>query len=369
MDFPKFGNHKPKGYFLYLVMKKIFPLLFFGLCAFEIHAQTLNSPESVEYNPTTQTWFISNNGSGEILESAANGTLSVFASGIGSGPHGMEIIGDSLYVCDGSNLRLYLVSTGALLSNTNLGATFLNGITHDPFGNLFITDFSGKKIYRFTMATGQFNVFVSGLTKSPNGIIYDNVNQRLVFVNWGSNAPIMAVNLADSTTSTLYATTLGNCDGIGMNCQGEFFVSSWSPNRISKFPNDFSSAPVNMNASGLSSPADIYFAQSTDSLGVPNSGNNSVTYYHYASCLNVGVDNMQAGSELTRIFQSGDQLHIELSVYDPTNVLEIFDLNGRLLQRFSAGQAIVWKPENSGVYIISLQTSNGISVEKTVFTK
>lgn len=350
-------------------MKKIFPLLFCGLSAFQVNAQTLNSPESVEYNPTTQTWFISNNGSGEIFERSATGTLSVFASGIGSGPHGMEIVGDSLYVCDGSNLRLYLVSTGALLSNTNLGATFLNGITHDPFGNLFITDFSGKKIYRFTMATGQFNVFVSGLTKSPNGIIYDNINQRLVFINWGSNAPVMAVNLSDSTTSTVYATTLGNCDGIAMNCQGEFYVSSWTPNRISKFPNDFSSAPVNMNASGLSSPADIFFAQDTDSLGVPNSGNNSVTFYHYASCLNVGIDHTVGSSAITRIFQSGDQLHIELSVYDPSNELQIYDLNGRLLHRCSASQALAWKPEHSGVYVITLQTANGISVEKTVFTK
>ena len=135
-------------------------------------------------------------------------------------------------------MKAYNLISAAPIFSINLGATFLNGITHDA-DYLYITDFSAKKIYRFDLVTIAFTVFVTGLAKSPNGIIYDQPNNRCVFVNWGTAAPIMAFDITTAAVSTITTTTLGNCDGIAKDGAGNYYVSSWTLNGISRFNNTF----------------------------------------------------------------------------------------------------------------------------------
>lgn len=279
-------------------MKKICIILFLVAAINAVNAQTYNGPESIEYDTAGDRYFIANSNNGQILARSNSGTLTVFASGMASGPYGLEIVGSTLYACDGGTIKGFDLSSGSQVANVNLSATFLNGITHVGT-DLFITDYSAKKIYRMNTGTNSFNVYVTGLTKSPNGIIYDAGGNRLVFVNWGTNAPIMAVNLSDSTVSTLVTTALGNCDGIAMNCSGQFYVSSWSPNRISRFDNNFVAAPVNMNVTGLSSPADITYNIAEDTLAIPNSGNNTVKFVGYSDCATMSIEkNNSIGFEM-----------------------------------------------------------------------
>lgn len=269
-------------------MKKLNFLFFSLLVSVISYAQSYSGPESVEYDAVGDRYFIANSNNGEIIARDNNGNLTVFVSGLVSGPYGMEIVGNTLYACDGSRIKGFDLSNGSQVANVNLGATFLNGITHKGT-DLFITDFSAKKVYRLNTTNNAFNVYITGLTKSPNGIIYDDINDRLVMVNWGTNAPIYEINLSDSTYTTLTTTSLGNCDGIAMNCSGQFYVASWSPTRISRFDGDFVAAPVNMNVTGLSSPADIFYNQVEDTLAIPNSGNNTVKFVQYSDCLSLGV--------------------------------------------------------------------------------
>lgn len=63
--------------------------------------------------------------------------------------------------------------------------------------------------------------------KTPNGIIYDGANNRCVFVTWGSNSPIQAMSLADSTISTLATSTYSNSDGITRDPAGFWYVTCW----------------------------------------------------------------------------------------------------------------------------------------------
>ncbi|MFN5323292.1 MAG: SMP-30/gluconolactonase/LRE family protein [Bacteroidota bacterium] len=249
-------------------------------------AQSYSSPESVEFDYANNRWFISNNGNGQILtRNSATGALAVFATGIPSGPHGLEIVGDTLYACDGSTLKAYEIQTATLVFNINLGASFLNGITHDNSGNLYITDFSTKRIYRFNTSNRTYSVFVSNTgSASPNGIVFDDANNRCVYVNWGSNAPIKAVDLSTGTVSTLATTNLGSCDGITKDNAGNYYVSSWSTtSKITRFNNDFTASTA-VVTTGLSNPADIFYNVLTDTLGVPNSGTgNNTAYYYFGS--------------------------------------------------------------------------------------
>jgi len=271
-------------------MKNILTLFIFSVLSISVNAQAYNGPESIEYDAANDRWLVANSGNGEIIARANDGTQTVFVSGMSTGPYGIEIVGNTVYACDGGRIKGYDLTTGTQVANVNLGGTFLNGITHIGT-DLFITDFSAKEIYRLNTLNNAFNIYITGLVKSPNGIIYDDINDRLVMVNWGTNAPIIGINLADSTYATLTTTTLGNCDGIAMNCSGQFYVSSWSPERISRFENDFVATPVNMNIVGLDNPADIFYNQVEDTLGIPNSfaSTSTVTFVQYNDCNSLSV--------------------------------------------------------------------------------
>jgi hypothetical protein len=269
-------------------MKHLYLLLFL-LFTLSVNSQTLNGPESIAYDAVNNRYLISNTGSGTILARSASGVLSVFKSGISPAPYGIEIVGNYVYACCSGFIKSFDLSTGTQLLNINTGATFLNGITSDGYTNLFASDFTGKKIYRINTSTSSFNVMAQNLVQSPNGMVYDQAHNRIVFVNWGANAPIKALSLSDSTVTTIATTTLGNCDGLAWNGLDTWYVSCWTGQKIVKFDRDFLNAPVTI-ATGMSSPADIYYNTYSDTLAIPNSGNNTVSFIGFPAITNVNCN-------------------------------------------------------------------------------
>lgn len=255
-------------------MKK-FLLISCCLISTQLWAQSYNGPESVDYDAASNRYFISNTGTGQILARETDGALSVFAT-TGSGPHGLEVIGNEIYACSGSRLKAYDLATGAETVNINLGAGFANGITHKG-DDVFVTDFSNDRIYRYNISSGNFNTYISNFPSTPNGIYYDDIADRMLVVSWGANAPIYQIDLADSSYTIATNTSLGYCDGIAMDNNGDFYVSAWSNDAIHKFAADFTGGPSQV-VSSMSSPADIYYNRTTDTLAIPNSGNNTVVF-------------------------------------------------------------------------------------------
>jgi hypothetical protein len=258
-------------------MKKTLFLLVCILQCSVIFSQTLNGPESIEWDATNTRWLIGNKGNGTILARSKSGTLSNFVTGIPSGPYGIEILGDVLYSCEGGFIRGYNLTSGANVFTLNLNATFLNGLTSDGNNNLYATDFSAKKIFKIDVNAVSFTTLASGLAKTPNGIFYDGENNRCVYVTWGSNAPIMAIDLTTNVTSTILTTTLSNCDGITRDSCGNYYVSSWGNNKLNKFDASLTGTHTVL-PTVLSSPADIdcRFGTTADVVGNTNS-NNTIT--------------------------------------------------------------------------------------------
>tara|TARA_B100000963_G_scaffold271181_1_gene239359 strand:- start:581 stop:1702 length:1122 start_codon:yes stop_codon:yes gene_type:complete len=256
--------------------------IFYLLLGFtSLYAQSYDNPESVDYDSDSQRYFVSNSSQGQILSyDALNDELEIFASGVGSGPHGLEVVGEELFACSGSYLKAYNLITKEQTVIVNLGATFANGITHKG-NNIFISDFVGKDIYRYNKVSGNFNIYIENLPKTPNGIFYDEIQDRLLVVCWGNNAPVYEINMTDSSYSIITNTNLGNCDGITMDNNGDFYVSAWSNNAISKFNSDFSGGST-IVVSNMSNPADIYYNRATDTLAIPNSGNNTVVFVDFS---------------------------------------------------------------------------------------
>lgn len=265
-------------------MKKIQLFVFLIIGAFQLQSQTLTQIESVEYDASQNRFFISNGNS--IIARASNGDLSFFGSE--GATHGMEVLGNHLFTIDGTTIRGFELDTENEVMALNIsGANFLNGMTNDGVSNLYVTDFSGKKIYKIDVAdlsNPSFEIIVNNTISTPNGIVFDGANNRLIFVNWGNNAPIKAVDLTDNSVSTIVSTSVGNIDGIDEDNEGNYYIAYWNPSQIAKYDNAFANPPEIVSTPFLNNPADICYAKEIDTLAIPHypSGTDQVVFVGFA---------------------------------------------------------------------------------------
>ena len=325
-------------------MKKLF--LYLSIFPFLSFTQNYNGPESIEYNPLNQTYFISNSGNGQILELDENNNLSFFVgsdesgNNLNMGPHGLELveeyigtkwIGQILYVCSGG--RLYGYDTyGNQILNYNIGGSFLNGITQKKNlisgqVDLFITDFSEKKLYQYNIDENT-HYEICSFNKNPNGVYYDGITNRLLVVCWGGNAPIYEIDLTNNSYNTLITTGLSNLDGITMDQCGNFYISAWSSNAIHKYNSDFSENEIIID--GLNNPADIFYNQFDNTIAIPNSGNNTVDLINY-NCNNNNIPNYNTTNYvIKRIDLLGREVTkqgFNIEIYDNGFIKKTFLLN------------------------------------------
>jgi len=330
-----------------------------------VYAQTFSNPESVEYDAANNRWLVGQNNSGKVLiYNPTNGVLTDFCVGMTTGPYGIEILGNVLYCCDGSRVKGYDLTSGTMVFNLNLNATFLNGITSDGNNFLFVTDYSAKKIFRINVSANSFNPMAT-IVKSPNGIIYDSANNRCVFVTWGANAPIQAISLMDSTISTLITTTLTNLDGIIRDSQGNWYVSAWGTNSLNKTDAAFSYNPVSVK-NGLSSPADLGINATLDSIGIPNSGSANNVVFHAISNTS-GINDLNNKETLPFPNPSGSRITITLDDMIIDGRIELTDISGKEISSDTAKGNIFYidKGElSTGNYIIRISDRG-----KVVYTK
>lgn len=262
--------------------------------ALPVAAQTLSEPESIEYHARANRYLISNKSGVGILARDAAGVLTTFTSDP-SAPYGIELLAGTLFVLDFSGrVKGYDIDTATPVMNLALtGASFLNGITSNGVDTLYISDFSGKKIYTVDvsdLAAPVQSAPVSTGAATPNGLVFDAAANRLLIATWGNAAKILSLDLVPGATPTaLINTTLSNIDGIALDCNGAIHVAAWSScgtsgGCVRRFDPPFSlTSAANVVANGLSSPADIDYNRVSGDIASPNSGNNTVSF-HPSGC-------------------------------------------------------------------------------------
>jgi hypothetical protein len=287
-------------------------------------AQTPTNIEAAEWNPMTGEWLVSN---GANLLSTPDGENWAYF-GDAQGSHGMEVIDGQLFTASGSTIRAYDAASAAFLGSTNIaGATFLNGMGSRP-GYIYVSDFSGSRIHTVDISDPG-NMVVSTLVANtpctPNGVTWDEAGNRLLFVCWGGAADIHAVDVTSGEVTTVVDNTgLGNLDGIDGDGNGAFYVSSWSPARITRFTDNFATAET-VVATGLASPADISFAAETSILGVANSSNETLTLHDFGTPSSV---NLPAARPACEARWTGDGLEV-MSGQTGAWAISCFDAAGR----------------------------------------
>lgn len=261
----------------------------FACAAANTTAQSLNGPESIEFHPRSGRYFIGNTGGG-IQQRAPDGSLSLFTAAPTS-PYGIELLGGVLYALDSGHLKGYDVDSAEPVFDLAIdGAAFLNGITSDGAHALYLSDFSARKIYRVDVSdlAAPTQSVLTSTAQTPNGLVYERSENRLLIATWGSNAKILSVDLAAGTPpATLIQTQLGSIDGIALDCHGAIVVAPWSCGSggcLRRFDPPFAlDSPAQIVADGLSNPADIDYNRLSGEIAVPESGSNEVSF-HTTGC-------------------------------------------------------------------------------------
>lgn len=270
-------------------MKKYLFILTVICLSIPVFAQTLSSPESIviDYSnsyQTDHTVYVSNAGNGQILKRPYSGTeYTVFASGLGS-VRGLFIREGILYGASSQGLVRYNLSTGQSIGTVQIiGSTFLNDVVADSSGNIYISDNQAHKIFKYEIVAGVVSIFVGANIQSPNGMVFDSVQNRLLLVSFRANSPIQAIQLPGGEVSLAAETNLGNLDGIGIDDNRCIYFSSWQTNSVYRM-SSISAVPVQV-WTGLSGPADFFITRKTglytkNEILIPKMNANSVVSYH-----------------------------------------------------------------------------------------
>lgn len=343
--------------------------LSFTMIAF---GQNYTSAESVEYDPINNQWLVSNGS--RIITDDGNGNLAYF--GTGSGSHGMEVLGNNMFVLDGTSVRGYDLSTEASIMNLNIpGASFLNGLTNDGVSTLYATDFSGSKIYSIDVSdisNPSFTEIVSNTSDTPNGIYFDGDNNRLIYVTWGGSAKIKAIDLTSFQQTTLVNTTLGNIDGIDNDSAGNYYISSWSPARITKYSNDFSTSEI-VITDPINNPADIGINVVTNIMAIPIG--NDVVFKQLTILGTYEFDAINSSSIVLSENPITENSVIELDLKESSIVqLEVYNMLGQKISTLEnnyleSGIHTYPLPSNSlnqGVYFIHLKSGKKVATKKFI---
>ncbi|MEZ4799398.1 MAG: SMP-30/gluconolactonase/LRE family protein [Flavobacteriales bacterium] len=319
-------------------MKSIFTLAIAAIFPFYSVAQNLSVVESVEYDEVSGRFLASNSSS--IIEVDGNGDEVAYFGSATAG-YGMEVMNGVLFAISTNRIKGYNLGDASTLMDLQIpGVSFLNGMASDGVSRLWVTDFSLKKIYEIDVTdlnNPVYSTVVNNTVSTPNGIVYDGDNNRLVFVNWGMSASIKQVDLSDYSVSVVTTTTLGNCDGIDKDNNGNYFVSSWSPNRITKFSSEFSVSEI-ITAPGISSPADICYATTIDTLAIPNSGNSTITFVGFNNITNMEEPNERSFGFTVSPNPVSNSSVLNLQLEKSGNgTIEFYSLDGKLVSSFFKG--------------------------------
>ena len=343
----------------------------------------LYQPESVVFDTVQNRYLVSNWRNGHLVQIDSLGAQSYFI--YNQHCHaGLHLMDGVVYVaCREWGVKGFDLTTGSNTLNESIPeAGNINDITADNAGNLYVSYPTGNKIFKVNIASGNVSTFVEagmGLI-TPNGIYFDEPNNRILVVSYRTSSPVQAVSLADSSVSTIAANYLHNMDGLTQDNEGNFYVSTWYYNAVYKCGGDFLGTPEVFATFG-DDPADIYINKRDNVLAAPLFQTNSLQLIPIPpSEVKTGEVVQPKRFSLAPGFPNpfNNTVNLSFTLQTPGNVkLEVFNTHGikaATLEEgnFSSGAYKTnWNAESfpSGVYFIRLTADNQTAIQKLVLQK
>lgn len=268
----------------------VFLVLFLTVISVTLNAhESLNtisglvSPESVVQDAKGDIYVseigeFNKDGDGKITRISIDGKLSTFASGMDD-PKGLTFIGKSLYVTDKNRvLKVELNGKWTVFGSTMAfpqTPVFLNDITSDDAGNLYVSDSgnlkSGGAIYKIAQNKKITLVLNEDTPEilAPNGLWI--IKNDLYEVDFSSGI-LYKINLKNKSISKI-AEGFGGGDGL-IKSGNNFFISDWKNGKIFKVQG----GKVSLFKDGFSAAADIALTYDKKSIMAPDMKAGSITF-------------------------------------------------------------------------------------------
>lgn len=271
-------------------MKTLSFLLAFMFCVIGLKAQTpkihqiwestenMPVPESVLYVPDRQELYVSlidgegnaKDGKGGIAVLNLDGTLKnpTWITGLNA-PKGMALYKGLLYIADITAVVVVDVITGNVIDEIEIeGAVFLNDVTVDSYGTVYISDTRLNKIYR--LKNGQQDLYMDNVN-AVNGLKHIGADLFALAGKelWRVNAKKEVVVIAKGFEQ--------NGDGIEPIGNGDFLVTCW-PGIVYYVKADGSLIKL-LDVQGKINTADLGYHPDKKILYIPTFNNNSVIAY------------------------------------------------------------------------------------------
>lgn len=337
-------------------------------------------PESVVFDYTNNRYLVANYYNGSIVQVDLDGNPQAFISGQG---HclGMCIVDDILYVSCNYYLRGFDLATLDTVMNITCSLDgHFDGMTVDGAGNLYVID-TGGSLLKVDLDTQVISVFMHlNLPGWPQDCVYDEQNDRIIVVTWATNAPIRAVDLADSSMYDVLQYSIGQWDGITIDEEGNFYLASHANlGCIFRYDNVFANDP-DLISQGHAEPAGLCYNNRHDVLAVPNFGGNSVDFIEITTAVDDANNILPADACILGNYPNpfNNSTTIEFSLAKAEEVqLNIFDILGRRVETIYSGfresgtHKLVWNAKSlaSGFYLCELKTSQEKNYLRMMFMK
>ena len=189
-------------------------------------------PESVLYDKARNILYVANingtptdkDGNGFISKLSVSGKIEnlKWVTGLDA-PKGMGVYKNRLYVTDISSIVEIDIARGKILKRYDIGGKFLNDITVDSAGRVYVSDMATDKIHR--LSGGRVTTWLSskGL-QNPNGLLIEK-SRLLVASKGGGNIKIIDIRRKSIKDWTSIG---GNPDGLVSDGRGNYLISSWN---------------------------------------------------------------------------------------------------------------------------------------------
>ncbi|WP_149240286.1 ATP/GTP-binding protein [Dyadobacter sp. 32] len=186
-------------------------------------------PESVLYSAKGKLLYVAQidgkpgekDGKGGIAKVALDGKIIAgdWVTGLNA-PKGMGIVGGKLFVADVTEVVEIELKSGKILRKHQIeGSKFLNDLTIDAKGNIYVSDSETKKVH--LIKDGKISTYYENLTR-PNGLLA--VGSDLLIADSGKLLRLGA----DKKAVTIVEGMDKSTDGIEQVRPGEYIVSCWA---------------------------------------------------------------------------------------------------------------------------------------------
>lgn len=241
-------------------------------------------PESVVYDEVRDVVYVSNigereAGDGFISRVSKNGDILElhWITGL-EDPKGLQIKEEKLYVTDNTRLVEMSIPEGRVTRSIEIeDSQFLNDISIDDQGTLYISDSGKSAIYTFD-PSGEINEWLATEElRYPNGLLV--VDDKIYVAAWGgeNGGPVLEVDRRTRGIEPVSSKDIGNLDGIQkLPNEESFYISDWASGNIYKIDAD---GTIKEILTSEKSAGDILFLPEEKKLALPMNHQNEVWWY------------------------------------------------------------------------------------------